>query len=404
MIIIKKLILGFVAAFIGIFAFASSALAETVYDALPSVDPATSYPSQPFQAQQVYEFGDQVHLAGAARILNTVTVTMSDYALYADYVSDERYSGNSETWTHPITLNVYAATLDSNNVPTTKLGSITQDITIPWRPLGDDTCPIVYGVHQWKDSTGQCNSGYAFNATFDMSSLNLTLPDDIIIGIAFNTQSYGVEPIAKNGPYNSLNVAVPENQFVTVGSEDPNSVFLNSTLAGAYAVPTPLGIFRKDTGWAPYGTVALQVTAEDSLQLGIYKVTSCDSSNITNDLYNGHVTIVTPGGKNDLMLQGVIQGLLPNTEYTVWVRNLSPRYISDNYIKSYTPLGYYAFTTFTTNKKGAGNFSYKINKTELLPGSYPIQVALNWNKDGPGVNGCTAAATTTNFPIVHVGN
>ena len=70
--------------------------ATIVYDAIPNPLP-TNMPSQPFQAQQTSEFGDYVHLAGTNRLLRTVTVTMSDWALYSDYSSDIRYLGNSIT-------------------------------------------------------------------------------------------------------------------------------------------------------------------------------------------------------------------------------------------------------------------------------------------------------------------
>ena len=44
-----------------------------------------------------------------------------------------------------------------------------------------------------------CYNGFAFNITFDMSSLNLTLPNDIIVGVAYNTQTYGARPLAWPG-------------------------------------------------------------------------------------------------------------------------------------------------------------------------------------------------------------
>jgi hypothetical protein len=57
---------------------------EVVYNALPSVSPQTNYPSQAFEATSTSEFGDYIHLGGTSRILNTVTVTMSDWAKYSD--------------------------------------------------------------------------------------------------------------------------------------------------------------------------------------------------------------------------------------------------------------------------------------------------------------------------------
>jgi hypothetical protein len=138
------------------------------------------------------------------------------------------------------------------------LATVTKNVTIPWRPVADPTCPDL----KWKDSTGSCNNGYAFNANFDLSSLNVTLPNDIIVSLAYNTQSYGTAPIGVDGPYNSLNVAVPENQPVTVGTDDNVAeVFWNTITPQWYADGGVggVGIFRKDTNWAPYGTIALRV-------------------------------------------------------------------------------------------------------------------------------------------------
>lgn len=248
---IKKFLVGSAAGALMLGLSTVVAFASTdVYNALPSVSPVTNYPSQAFQAQQTAEFGDYIHLGGTARTLNTVTVTMSDWALYSDYSSDTRYSGDSTNWTHPITLNVYSNHLDGNGVPDQKIATVTQNISIPWRPVPDG-CDAT----GWTDSAGHCNHGLAFNATFDLSSLNVTLPDDIIVSVAFNTQTWGYSPIGSAGPYNSLNVAVPNNQAVATGSDNnTDATFWNS-------VTQTGGKFVENTGWTPNGTVALKVTA-----------------------------------------------------------------------------------------------------------------------------------------------
>lgn len=244
-----------------------------VYDAVPSVS-STNYPSLGFQATQTNEFGDYIHLGGSDRLLNSVTVTMSDWAKYSDYASDGRYSGNNASWTHPITINIYGAELNLDGTPKTKLGSVTQDISIPWRPEGDPTCPDDgYGL-KWKSESGVCYNGMAFNAVVDMSSLNLVLPDDIIVGIAYNTNTWGYSPIGSNGPYESLNVAVPANQPIATGSDDNvNEVFWNTVTKAWYADGGAggYGVFRKDSNWTPNGTVAFKIEAIDTTP-------ACDAS------------------------------------------------------------------------------------------------------------------------------
>ena len=229
---------------------------NVVYNAIPDPLPP-NMASLGFQATQTSEFGDYVHLAGTNRSLETVTVTMSDWALYSDYASDPRYSGDSESWTHPITLNVYAAVPGTPNTVGALLGTVTQNISIPWRPAGDPACGSA-----WKASNGQCYNGLAFNATFDMRSLHVTLPDGVIVGVAYNTQTYGADPIGVGGPYNSLNVGVQGS--ATVGTDDnTDNVFWNTSTASYYADggASGVGTFREDSKWTPYGTVAIRITA-----------------------------------------------------------------------------------------------------------------------------------------------
>lgn len=242
-----------------------------VYDSLPSPLPYNA-PSQPFQAQQTFEFGDYVHLAGTDRVVDSVTVGMSDWALYSDYTSDSRYSGNSATWSHPITINIYGNHLDANGVPDNLLLTKTQNIDIPWRPAADNTCP---GGTAWRAADTNCYNGFAFSAVFDLGSMNVTLPNDVIVSLAYNTQTYGVAPIGSNGPYNSLNVLVPNNQPVTVGTDDSASeVFWNTSTAAWYSDGGASGVntFRKDTNWSPNGTIAMQIRAKAPVVVPTVKV------------------------------------------------------------------------------------------------------------------------------------
>ena len=249
----------------GISTLTSVAFAATptvVYNAIPNPLPA-NVPSLGYEATQTSEFGDYIHLGGTDRVLNTVTVTMSDWAEYSTYATNPTYSANSTSWTYPITLNIYSNQLGANGVPDDLLASVTTPITIPWRPAGDPSCPTPsYGDGFM--SGGVCYNGLAFNASFNMSSLGITLPNDLIVSVAYNTENYGAAPTGVDGPYNSLNVGVPDNAPVTVGTDDnANNVFWNTSTAGWYADggASGVGTFRQDTNWAPNGTVAFEITA-----------------------------------------------------------------------------------------------------------------------------------------------
>ena len=203
-----------------------------IYNAIPATLPP-NVASLGFEATSTSQFGDYVHLAGTDRILGSVTVTMSDWALYADYATDARYSGNTAVWSHPITLNVYSNHLGANGAPDTLLATTTRTITIPWRPVADLTCA---GGTAWRAADGNCYNGIAFNAMFDLSTPSVTLPNDVIVGVAYNTADYGAAPLHLAGPYNSLNVGAPSGQTASVGTDDSaDSVFWNTSFAGFYA-------------------------------------------------------------------------------------------------------------------------------------------------------------------------
>lgn len=214
---------------------------QVVYDALPSIDPQTSYPGHVYQATATSQLADSVSLGGSNRRLETVTVTLNSGAKFSEYSSDPAYSANSASWSQQVTVNVYSTQLDENGVPDTLLAAEVQAFDIPWSPEG-------------------AVGGVATNVTLDFTDIYVQLPENIIVGVAFNTETYGTSPTGVPGPYNSLGVVVPGTQPSTVGSDaDVDTVFLDSTFNGRLA-----GLKADSSlSWATKGTVALQVTATE---------------------------------------------------------------------------------------------------------------------------------------------
>jgi hypothetical protein len=262
----------------------SSFAASPVYNAVPGTLPP-NVASVGYEATSTSEFGDYVHLSSTNpnRLLNAVTITMSDWALYSDYSTDFRYSGNTATWSHPITVNVYSNHLDGNGAPDHILASKTQNVAIPWRPASAGCTDAT----AW-NSGGSCYHGLAFNATFDLTSSAVTLPNDVIVGVAFNTADYGTAPMGVAGPYNSLNVGVPDGQTASVGTDDSaDHVFWNTSYAPFYSDGGTggVGIFRQDANWTPNGTAAFQITAS----------AACTPTGLMRDGINLTAAVMNPG-------------------------------------------------------------------------------------------------------------
>ncbi|MEO7362299.1 MAG: hypothetical protein ABI120_18355 [Gemmatimonadaceae bacterium] len=231
--------------------FVVSTATTAVFDNIPALLPP-NMPSQGYQCCQVAELGDLIQLGGTARRASSATVIMSDWAKNSTYPLLPAAGFN-----HPITLTIYAVNADPN-LPGAVLATVTKTFTIPWRPEHDASCP----GDAWLAGDGNCYNGFATPITFDLKSLNLTLPDKFIYGIAYNTNTYGYQPIGLNGPYESLNVAL-NTVGPTVGVDvEPDAVFVNYATGLFYTDGGTAGVnmFRRDTNWSPYSP-AVQFSA-----------------------------------------------------------------------------------------------------------------------------------------------
>ncbi len=197
---------------------------------------------------------------------------MSSWALHSTATNKKYPSGG---FSMPMTLNVYGKPAAATPTrPGELLGGVTQAVIVPCRPEADPTCTINGNPAPtaWRASDNQCYNGMAFNVTFNLSSLGVTLPNDVIVDVAYNTQTWGPEPRGTDGPYNSINVGVIGTPSTGTDNSD-DEVFWNTDTAGQYADnggTDPADTFRRDTGWGAQagppavpaeGTLPIKITA-----------------------------------------------------------------------------------------------------------------------------------------------
>lgn len=245
----------------------ASAAPVPVYDDYPAAAP--HYTSLSYQDTSTSEFGDRITLGGTARILDTVTVSFVDWACESDFdfvdgvwvATGDPCTTNpaGASFTHPITVNVYA--VDSTvtpAIPGALLATVTDTVVVPFRPSssGVEMCPE-FSTDWYDAATEQCYPGTAFDWTFDLSSAAVVLPNDVIVAVAHNTESYGATPIGTAGPYDSLNVTAKDAAPSVGTNTDPDAVYLDSTWAGAYSDGGVggTGVLRQDLGWSTFNPV-----------------------------------------------------------------------------------------------------------------------------------------------------
>jgi hypothetical protein len=232
---------------------------ENVYNSIPNPAPG-NYPSQAFEATSTSEYGGQVTLTGTTRNDPMVTVVMSSWGCESgSWNLGTCVTTPGSTFSEPITLNLYQ--VGGSNEPGSLIATKTQTFNIPYRPSADNINCTGGNAGKWFDGT-TCNNGFATPVSFSLPGV--TLPNNLIVAVAYNTTHYGYAPIGTGAAcysedggcgYDSLNVAAKTNPLVTYPL--PNDAYLNSSWAGAYcngALGT--GTFRLDAGcWTGYQPV-----------------------------------------------------------------------------------------------------------------------------------------------------
>lgn len=246
-------------------AMASAASAsEVVYNNIPAAKPANVV-SEAFEATTTGEFGGIVKLAGTARKNPKVSVLMSSWGCESGRwyeFSCKTFGGKFEV---PIAFSVY--TVGAGNQPGVKIAAGSKTFKIPYRPSANTTKCTGANTGAWF-SKGQCYNGKAVKITLPLKAASL--PDEVIVSIAFNTTHYGYHPIGEAAPcyttsegcgYDALNVGVedgfePPTEGPSVGTQPlPEAAYLFGASEYPYecAPKSPDGVFRLDAcGWKEF--------------------------------------------------------------------------------------------------------------------------------------------------------
>ena len=248
-------------------AFAASS--PVLYNSLPPAVGANLLPSYGAEAYSFNELGNQITLARSAQIAS-VTIGMQSWGCgqSGSWNDDNCVTKPGSKFTEPITLNVYNAPSSDpqtqtdapgNGLPGSRILSVTKTFSIPYRPSANNakcrgTSPY-FGAGAFYDAAlGQCFPGLATNITFNLSSLHITLPKNIVFGISYNTSDYGYSPYGTGTtcyssttgcPYDSPNIALSNDPTnLSVGSDPYAGGMYQNALASDYC----------DTGAAGNGT------------------------------------------------------------------------------------------------------------------------------------------------------
>jgi hypothetical protein len=247
----------------------ASAAEAVIFNSIPSPLPGNVASEGP-EAYAFREMGDGIVFpSGTGGSLTKVSVIMSSWACTSGnwYTSGTCITQPKDAkFTQPITMNIY--TVDNTNPAQPKagtlLGTVTQTFQIPYRPSSDTVhCPD--GMHWYSERDNTCYHGIAVPITFDLASQHISLPSQIVVGIAYNTTTAGPAPIgprpcnltSQGCPYDSLNISTDGDVFFGAGATsggsptaasviDPNGFFFNYWSNTGCHTATP-GVFEDDT-------------------------------------------------------------------------------------------------------------------------------------------------------------
>ena len=132
-------------------------------------------------------------------------------------------------------------------------------------------------------------NGYAFKAVFEFTG-NITLPEQVMIMVDYNTQASGFEPLKANGPWNALNVAVGA-AAPTVGEDVDPDVVLRVTSSDWFY---PNSGWRNTSGPLARIRATTAATTTPPTAPGQYQVTATAGPTSTEGTGQGILTINPP--------------------------------------------------------------------------------------------------------------
>ncbi len=259
----------------------NAGLTTPAYNAMPTGVVDCVNPALGFEATATSEFGDEVLLSDTApRTLSELQVAFASYgcSVSGHWNTGDCVTTPGATFTHSITASIYGASI--GGVPGALLARVTQDQVILFRPSADSVNCTGTDAGKWFNpagpSGGVCQNSIIEVLTFTFPS-GITLPNQVIWTVAFNTTHYGYTPIGQGAAcfssaggcgYDSLNVAdktYPGAPYA--GTDvDPNGAFLNSKSATEYCDGGAggTGFLRLDTAttgcWADYKPLGRIIT------------------------------------------------------------------------------------------------------------------------------------------------
>ncbi len=225
-----------------------SGSAQAIYNSIPAPLPG-NVESVGLESAQAKELGDGlVFTMGSSRQLTTVSVVVSSYACTSGRWNNPLGGPNpcvtspqNATFSQAVTLKIYAVNPGPPPEPGLLLATKTTTFNIPYRPSSDafhcgSDGTVPGDDDEWYDvSFNTCNHGLATVITFDLSSQSITLPDQAIVTVTYNTTHSGYTPIGENAacfsstagcPYDFLNVSADGDPFL--GSNvDVNGIYVN---------------------------------------------------------------------------------------------------------------------------------------------------------------------------------
>jgi hypothetical protein len=243
---------------------AGAASAKVLYDNIPKTLPA-NFASIGFEATSTSELGGEVELtkASAKHAENlTVSAVMSSWACQSGgWSTDNCVTTPGAKFSQPITLKLYG--VGALGEPAGPIAQTTQTFEIPYRPSASPECKGELAGTWWstqgkgKHVTHACSNGLASRITFAPVNVSAPVPKQLIVSLAYNTETYGAAPTGEEGPVNSLNVALSESWEGTLskGSDPSEGLYANSSSSGMYCgSSSSLDTFSfTGTCWGPEG-------------------------------------------------------------------------------------------------------------------------------------------------------